>query len=283
MTDMRAEFLHNLHADTKTVVPPAGKVELSVVERGSAESVPQQVMALKYVAAGTELYRYAGRTHRVAANSFLVLPEGHHGEATLDRRDGMAVGMCVYLPASHAVHLPPAGALEAPVVFPARCSALGQVLAGTHRAMLAQPLRRATHARALLQALEAELEPFLAEASAALDSFAEVKQATRIEQLRRVNLARHHLHEVTGRSVPLGELARVAGVSRFQLARLFSSLFGEPPAAYHRRIRLEAARAELQRQTGSCLQIAHRYGFADTAHFSRAFKQQFGTPPSSAA
>lgn len=283
MSSFKADFLHNLHADMKTVVPPEGKVELSVVERGLAESMPQKVMAFKYVAAGTEVYRYAGRTHRVVANSFLALPEGHHGEATLDRRDGMAVGICVYLPAQSAADLPPGNPLDAPVVFPAWCSVLGRVLTGTHTAMMARPLERAAQAHAVLRQLEAGLDDFLAEASATLDTLTEVKRSTRIEHLRRLNLARHHLHDVTDRSVPLAELARKSQMSRFQLTRLFAQVFGEPPASYHRRIRLEAARADLRRDTGSCLQVAHRYGFADNAHFSRAFKRQFGIPPSLAA
>jgi AraC-like DNA-binding protein len=105
------------------------------------------------------------------------------------------------------------------------------------------------------------------------------KPSTRYETMRRLNVARGYLHEVTDRPVELAELAKVSGISRFQLLRNFRDVFGAPPAAYHRNLRLCLAKEQVESRRLTCSQAAHRFGFADCSSFSHAYRRVFGEPP----
>jgi len=79
---------------------------------------------------------------------------------------------------------------------------------------------------------------------------------------------------------PVAALARQAGLSLRHLEGLFRRELGQSPAAWARALRLQAARRMLA-DTGHDLQdIALRTGFASQSAFSRAFRRQFGHPPS---
>ena len=76
------------------------------------------------------------------------------------------------------------------------------------------------------------------------------------------------------------QVARRLHVSSRSLQRAFADT-GEPLAAYIRRRRLEEARRTLLDGRGrtSVTQVAARYQYADSSHFIRMFKQNFGTTP----
>ncbi|HYW08805.1 MAG TPA: AraC family transcriptional regulator [Longimicrobium sp.] len=90
--------------------------------------------------------------------------------------------------------------------------------------------------------------------------------------------AREHLDEHWARNVPLDELADVAGVSKFHLARRFASVVGMPPHAYQNRLRVQRAMTML-REGASVYQVALRTGFSDASHLCRHFKRFAGTTP----
>jgi AraC-like DNA-binding protein len=165
------------------------------------------------------------------------------------------------------------------MIFPAACSAVGRVLQSSFQQMMRFKPQRAAIARSLLDKVVTECEPLLEEAVRVLDGIPALKPATRYETLRRLNVARSYLHDVTDRAVELPELARVAGISRFQLLRHFRDAFGAPPAAYHRNLRLRLAKEEIDRRLRSCGDAAQRYGFADCSSFSHAYRRAFGTSP----
>ena len=76
----------------------------------------------------------------------------------------------------------------------------------------------------------------------------------------------------------LAELAREAGLSRYQFLRAFSARFGLPPAAWAGQQRL--ARAERQLACGMALaDAAAASGFADQSHMTRAFSRFRGYTP----
>lgn len=78
--------------------------------------------------------------------------------------------------------------------------------------------------------------------------------------------------------------ARVAveiGMSVRHLGRLFAAE-GDTPARYVQRRRLARARRELAdpaTRHRTIADIAHRWGFASHAHFTRVFRAEFGHPP----
>jgi AraC-like DNA-binding protein len=127
----------------------------------------------------------------------------------------------------------------------------------------------------------AALAPGLVERGppAPADRLGVVKPSTRHDLLRRIERARDHLHAHLDRAVPLRELASVAGLSQFHLARYFSRLFQCPPAAYHRRLRLRRAAEYLVAGAGSVADAAELVGYSDSVALCHAFRKQFGEAP----
>jgi len=94
----------------------------------------------------------------------------------------------------------------------------------------------------------------------------------------RVNRARELLADRVADSIGLDELARVAGLSRFHLIRLFRRQYGVTPFAYQRNLRVEQARAALRRGV-SLADTAAAVGFADQSHLGRVFRSVMGATP----
>lgn len=113
-------------------------------------------------------------------------------------------------------------------------------------------------------------------AAAGLDA---AKPSTRRDILQRLERARAHLHDHLDRGVALAELALVARLSRFHLARYFKRAFGTAPVAYHRALRLERAARFLSAGHGSVAQAAELIGYSDAVALSHAFRKHFGVPP----
>jgi transcriptional regulator GlxA family with amidase domain len=79
--------------------------------------------------------------------------------------------------------------------------------------------------------------------------------------------------------LPTEEVARLVGVSRRQLERLFKQHLDELPSRYYLGLRLKRARRLLQQSSQSILQIGLACGFASGAHFSTAYRAYFGRSP----
>ena len=93
-----------------------------------------------------------------------------------------------------------------------------------------------------------------------------------------VSRARAFLEEHWIRNVPLDELAQVAGVSKFHLARRFTEAVGLPPHTYQNQLRVNRA-MEMLRDGVSVQDSAVRTGFSDASHLCRHFKRFTGTTP----
>jgi AraC family transcriptional regulator len=95
-----------------------------------------------------------------------------------------------------------------------------------------------------------------------------------LERVRELLHARYLAPELR-----VGELAAVADVHPVHLARVFRARLGCTPAAYVRRLRLEAAAQALATTARSIGEIALDCAFADQSHLTRAFRQAYGVPP----
>lgn len=80
-------------------------------------------------------------------------------------------------------------------------------------------------------------------------------------------------------SVTLGQLAQIAGVSRFHFARMFRRSTGETPMVYFERNRISRAQALIRSRRLSIAEIAAELGYADQAHFTRRFRRAVGCTP----
>jgi AraC family transcriptional regulator len=77
----------------------------------------------------------------------------------------------------------------------------------------------------------------------------------------------------------LGDLAEVACLSEYHLARMFRTSFGLPPAAWIAQQRIEWARLLLRTTALPLAQIAARCGYANASHFSHRFREAVGVAP----
>lgn len=79
--------------------------------------------------------------------------------------------------------------------------------------------------------------------------------------------------------LPTEEVARLVGVSRRQLERLFKQHLDALPSRHYLELRLQRARRLLQQSGQSVLQIGLSCGFSSGPHFSNAYKAAFGRTP----
>lgn len=89
------------------------------------------------------------------------------------------------------------------------------------------------------------------------------------------------MHAQPSHAWTVDELARKVGLSRSALAQRFNELVGQPPMQYLTRWRLQLAAQELTTAAKPLIAIATQVGYESEAAFNRAFKREFGMPPSS--
>jgi len=151
---------------------------------------------------------------------------------------------------------------------------------------LRAPVKRdARLARAIDAAFRAPLEPLALDAligGLAEGLMAAAGQpghgAVRRVNVRAVERARQLLDAERTRVVHSRELESVTGLTRYDLARQFRAVLGTSPYRYLVMRRLDFAR---QRMHGGrpLAEVAADAGFADQAHFTRAFRAAFGLTP----
>ena len=87
------------------------------------------------------------------------------------------------------------------------------------------------------------------------------------------------LYDRYAEDLTIAEIAGCVGVHRIHLARTFRRHFRCTPGEFARYRRLERAVDLLQRTLWPLSEVALSTGFADQAHFSKAFVRYFGLPP----
>ena len=91
--------------------------------------------------------------------------------------------------------------------------------------------------------------------------------------------AKSYLREHCSEPVSLEELSLVSSLSRFGLVHAFTKEVGLSPHAFQVHVRVERARALLQRGVTPAT-VATTLGFADQSHFTRHFKRILHVTPS---
>ncbi|RCS54042.1 helix-turn-helix domain-containing protein [Bremerella cremea] len=89
-----------------------------------------------------------------------------------------------------------------------------------------------------------------------------------------------YIHENIAQGIQVKQVLREFAISRRHLEQRFRSELGRSPAELIRGLRLDMAKRVLIETDLSIAEASHLCGFTSTAHFSVAFQQQFGAPPS---
>lgn len=257
-----------------------GKLVLSRLRPGTSV-IGAPSPSLKLVLEGEERYTVDGRTVSVGPGQFLYLDAG---TPCLGTNRTETTGLCLLIPPRGgeagrgiANHDP---VLGRSLVLSTRTSAMGRTLEDYGRRIARNPALGASLAGELIARVEYAIAEPLAESRAAMDGLKAVKPSTRRELYRRLERARGFLHAHDDRGVTLGEMAAVAGLSQFHLARYFKAAFGRAPISYHRDLRLARA-AELLREGHSIASAAEATGYSDQVALSHAFRRRYGAPPQS--
>lgn len=213
--------------------------------------------AIGVTESGVQSFWYRGTVHSAVPGDVVVLhpDEAHDGYAGTDAGFGYRL-----------VYIEPALIAEA-------CGALPFV---------SNPVvRDPALARRLREAFDEDLTPAASDALAgdvAQVLLARVGGAlpVRVDHAA-VERATALIHASTPRVLNSPELEAASGLSRFQLARQFRARYGTSPYRYALMRRLDWARARLRED--NLADAALEAGFADQAHFTRAFTAAYGVPP----
>lgn len=262
-------------------VASEGKLVLSRLPAGQGR-ISADGPSLKLILEGEIRYEFDGRAVVVRAGQYLYLDAG---SSCLVTSRGTTVGLCIGVP---TLNLADGGQtvdghdplLGRSLVLSTRASAMGRALETYGRRIANDPALGDALAGDLVATVEYAIAEPLGESRAAIDALKAAKPATRHELYRRLERARGFLHDHDDRNVTLSEMASVAGLSQFHLARYFKAAFGRAPISYHRDLRLTRA-ADLLREGHSVAAAAEATGYSDQVALSHAFRRRYGAPPQS--
>jgi AraC-like DNA-binding protein len=214
------------------------------------------------------VYRYRGRSVRVAAGSLSVLHPGepHFALDPHERRRPASYLMMYLSPEAVADVATELAGRSIPEPF-------------FREPVIVDPALAATYARmhsADELAHDVLRHDFLI---AALRRYARVPVATEFpREPAAVAAAAEYLREHYADPVRLDDLGRAVGLSAGYLSRAFRRAIGVPPHRFQLQVRLEQAKRMLARGE-SQIRVAVATGFADQSHFSRRFQAYIGCPP----
>jgi AraC-like DNA-binding protein len=249
---------------------PAGGVELLTARLGreAYRKHRHDTYAVGVTDHGVQVFDYRGATRASTSGEVVVL----HPDETHDGRAGTPDGFgyrIVYLdPSLVSDVMRGLGGRAYPLPF------------------LREPVARSPMlSRAIRAVFEAPLEPLdldavvvdLVKGLMAGDDATRPRSSPRVDGAA-MERARQLLHADSGRVVHSSELEAITGLSRYALCRQFRVVYGTTPHRYLVLRRLDQAREAIERGEALAV-VASDVGFADQAHFTRAFVSAFGITP----
>lgn len=106
-----------------------------------------------------------------------------------------------------------------------------------------------------------------------------INKSTRVEILRRLNLAREYLHSNYDQNIGLEDIAAYSCLSVNHFLRTFKQAFGTSPHQYLKNIRLTRAKQLLKTTDYPVYDIVNLIGFECPCSFNKLFKKQYNISP----
>lgn len=95
-------------------------------------------------------------------------------------------------------------------------------------------------------------------------------------------MASAHLRNPLAKNIPtISELASISGMGITKFKDTFKQVFGKAPVQYHRKIKFDYAKKELESKRKSASELSYELGYSHPSKFTTAFKKFFGDVPSS--
>jgi AraC-like DNA-binding protein len=254
-----------------TSTRPAGGVELfSAWFAGEAyQKHRHDAYAVGVTDSGVQVFDYRGSVHVSTPGQVTVLfpDEVHDGRAGTS--DGFGYRIVYVEPSLLAEAVQVLRGRPAPLPF------VGEPVSTNPR--LSRAIEEAF--RAPLESLAMDsLVVDLAEGLVAAEGRGASPGVSRRVDVRALERARQFLDAEQTRVVRSTELESITGLTRYELSRQFRIMFGTSPYRYLLMRRLDFARERIHRDR-PLVEVAYDAGFADQAHFTRAFRSAFGLTP----
>ncbi|MFB9769064.1 helix-turn-helix transcriptional regulator [Lactiplantibacillus modestisalitolerans] len=242
-----------------------------------------QFLELSIMVTGFSDYNVEGRWRRVVAGQALLFNPGvHHQETQPPQTQSLQLHVGfrhVALPGQQPDHLPFADSLIDLGSYQTDFLATAQrLIAENHHP-------DAFGHDALVQALVVELLCWLLRALPSNPVSADylalsAPASSTADRQALVSAASYYLEAHYAEPLTLGALAETLHVSPSYLSRTFKAVRGISPIQYLTHLRLQRAQDLLTTGQHSVSEVAELVGYQDPYHFSKRFKQFFGTPPS---
>lgn len=120
------------------------------------------------------------------------------------------------------------------------------------------------------------LESFAHQLSAYAESLAIIEEGSEPAAIAK---ARKFIHQHLDEPMPLGQVARIAGLSESHFCRLFKEATGMTLTDYVSRCRIEWAKKELLKPETRVSEIAFLIGYQSLSQFNRSFARIIGSSP----
>lgn len=244
---------------------------------------------------GAETYRKAGQYFEVQPGEYFILNKGQEARAEM-ARSAAVEGFCFFLTENtladvHAVTNISAGRLldmpdarpKQHFEFPEINYALRENALGGFLQKIKQQLQ--APGRDILfdwDRFYFELAELLLHtgqlAGARMQAIGATKFATRQEIYRRISRAHNFILEHFSQPLALDEIARVAHISAYHMARLYRQVYGITPHQHILQLRIHRAK-ELLHQNFSPTETAYALSFSDRRAFAKTFKKLTGVSP----
>jgi len=254
-----------------TSTRPVGGVELfSAWFAGEAyQKHRHDAYAVGVTDSGVQVFDYRGSVHASTPGQVTVLypDEVHDGRAGTS--DGFGYRIVYVEPSLLAEAVQVLRGRPAPLPF------VGEPVSTNPR--LSRAIEEAF--RAPLESLAMDsLVVDLAEGLVAAERRGASPGVSRRVDVRALERARQFMDAEKTRVVRSTELESITGLTRYDLSRQFRIMFGTSPYRYLLMRRLDFARERIHRDR-PLVEVACDAGFADQAHFTRAFRSAFGLTP----
>jgi len=251
--------------------------------------------SIRIVHDGQETYTVNGTTYHVNAGQYLLTQPQSRGAGLIDSRKAVS-GMCIDIlpdimaqvahswlhPEQPDVQQCPFDLLKSGELkahrFQASDTKLGHLLSQMGHNLTQQPdpaLINQSLIYALAEGYLFDYQHILKQ----IKSINSVKTSTRQELHRRVTIGRDYIDAHFRETLDIAEVAQVAQISEYHFFRLFKAVYGVSPHQFILQKRLNFGKNLLQSGHCAVTDAAIASGFADIYSFSKAFKKQFGMPP----